>query len=92
MTDVSAFGFGAVETNEKEDSKPKEVPHRVMDTLKYTPWSEIKVGLPVQSVLTETKGKVSHIDEKYEQYIQITWDNGNVSCARKDQLAKVIVL
>lgn len=83
------FGFNDTDTD-TGDGKPKELEHKLSDVLSYRSWSNLKVGMRVQSILTGSTGSIVELEETLNT-IHIAWDNGKVSRASRLDMNKVII-
>jgi len=82
------MGFGFVKD---EEEKRHKIEHSYRDKLSYFDWKDIAVDMRVQSVITETKGTIVGLTEKWYQ-VSIVWDNKKESCVEHKYLQNVIVI
>ena len=75
-----AFGFGS-DINEKTEIR------RARNPLSDIKWNDIKIGMKVRSILTNTLGEVTSLCDPRQ--ITIVWKNGRVSKFEQYKLSNV---
>lgn len=81
------FGF-SVTPDKKEEEKPKI---DYANLLSVQLWPDIDFGMKVKSLLNGAIGYISKIDKSFDR-ITVSWNNGNISCARKREYSKVVII
>ena len=81
------FGFSDDRFNQNED----KFEYNLSDAIKYQNWSDVQIGLRVQSVLTRVLGSITHINRS-SRLIEITWENDNVSRFYQKDLENAVIV
>lgn len=83
------MGFGFGDTDEDDENRTPD--HLIKDIIRYQNWDDIKAGLRVRSLITNSEGVITKA-EKLLQTITIEWDNGNVSNFSRLRGNKVVIV